>query len=203
MITVPSPDFSLEMNYHAPVAGVDEAGRGPLAGPVVASAVILNKDNIPEGIDDSKKLTARIREKLYHEICLHSIVGVGISEVFEIDKINILEATKLAMIRAISALSQPPKFILVDGNQLPPNLPAPALPVIKGDSISISIAAASIIAKVTRDRIMQNLSREYPIYGWEKNAGYGTKKHLEALILHGTSPHHRISFEPVRKAGRK
>lgn len=187
------------MNYPAPVAGVDEAGRGPLAGPVVASAVILSKHNIPEGIDDSKKLTARMREKLYHEICLNSIVGIGISEVYEIDKINILEATKLAMIRAISALSQPPKFILVDGNQLPRDLPAPGLAVIKGDSISLSIAAASIIAKVTRDQIMQNLSREYPIYGWEKNSGYGTKKHMEALIIHGTSPHHRTSFGPVMK----
>jgi len=180
------------------VAGVDEAGRGPLAGPVVAAAVILDPANIPPGINDSKKLTRRRREALFTAITDGAVVAHGIADVAEIDRLNILQATMLAMGRAVAGLTVMPAMVLVDGNRCP-DLAIPARAVIRGDAMSLSIAAASIIAKVTRDRIMAELARRYPDYGWERNAGYGTAEHRAALNLVGISPHHRKSFAPVRK----
>lgn len=193
------PDLSLELSAGGIVAGVDEAGRGPWAGPVVAGAVILNYNLLPSGINDSKKLTANKREKIYDEILENAITGVGISTVEEIDSINILEATKLAMQRAVSMLArQDIGLVLIDGNKAP-KLNYKTQTVIGGDAKSLSIAAASIIAKVTRDRIMCELSQEYPEYGWEKNSGYGTKHHIEALKRHGVTQHHRRSYRPIRE----
>lgn len=195
----PMPDFVLERVAAQPVCGIDEAGRGPLAGPVVAAAVILNPDNIPSGLNDSKVLTARKREALF-EIIMHTAqVGVGQASVAEIDNLNILGATKLAMQRAFAALLTVPASALVDGNQ-PPVLPCHVQYVIKGDAKSLSIAAASIIAKVTRDKMMAALGAAFPHYGFEKHAGYGTAAHLAALAAHGVTPHHRTSFAPVRAA---
>lgn len=192
------PDFSFEKQAGGIVAGVDEVGRGPWAGPVVASAVILDAGNFPDGLDDSKKLTKRKRERLFDEIKEAATVGVGQASVEEIDQLNILRASLLAMSRAIAELSSAPEAILVDGNEAP-DCRQPVQCIVKGDSHSLSIAAASIIAKVTRDRIMQELSLTYPAYGWERNAGYGTAEHRDALSLVGISPHHRKSFAPIRK----
>jgi ribonuclease HII len=195
------PDFNFEtvayQNSTAPVAGVDEVGRGPLCGPVVAAAVILDPANIPEGLADSKKLSAKRREILFGLISKHAVVSVAQASVAEIDEINILHASLLAMHRALDGLATRPGYALIDGNRLPPDLPMPALAVVKGDDRSLSIAAASIIAKVTRDRMMTALSREFPGYGWENNAGYGTRQHLEGLKRLGVTPHHRVSFKPV------
>jgi len=196
---VSGPDYSFEAAATAPVCGVDEAGRGPWAGPVVAAAVILNPADIPEGLNDSKKLTAKRREALFDEINARAKVGTGITEVAEIDEINILNATYLAMRRAIDALPQPPAHALIDGNRLPPDLPCTAETIVKGDGRSLSIAAASIIAKVTRDRIMVALAQQFPGYGWEKNAGYGVPAHQEGLKRLGVTPHHRVSFKPIHK----
>lgn len=179
------------------VAGVDEVGRGPLAGPVTAAAVILDANAIPDGLDDSKKLTARRREALYTEILATAQVSVASASVAEIDKINILQASMLAMKRALAGLQTPPDFALIDGNRLPVGLQCPAQPIVKGDQRSLSIAAASIIAKVTRDRLMVDLAQQFPGYSWETNVGYGTKAHLEALLRLGVTPHHRRSFKPV------
>lgn len=193
------PNLELEAVSEAPVAGVDEAGRGPWAGPVVAAAVILDPENIPAKINDSKKLKPAQREALYTEIMARAIsVGVGLASVEEIDAMNILAATKCAMQRAVAQLTLMPHTVLVDGNQ-PPKLAMPARAVIKGDSLSLSIAAASIIAKVTRDRIMEKLARDYPQYAWEKNMGYGTAAHQAGIEAHGVTPHHRKSFRPVRE----
>lgn len=188
---------------HAPdhlVCGIDEAGRGPLAGPVVAAAVILpcvaRRPKWARGIDDSKALGPEIRAELHDAIRLHAAVGVGIASVEEIDRFNILRATLLAMRRAVEALGPVPKVALVDGNQAP-ELPCRVTMLVGGDGISLSIAAASIVAKVTRDRLMRELAEAHPYYGWERNAGYGTKEHLEALKAHGCTPHHRRSFAPV------
>jgi ribonuclease HII len=179
------------------VAGVDEAGRGPLAGPVVAAAVIFARKRIPRGLDDSKKLAARMREKLYARILETAIaVGVGEACVDEIDLLNIRQATHLAMARAVRALSPAPVFALVDGNDAPA-LPCPCETIIGGDGRSVSIAAASIIAKVTRDRLMAALHELHPEYGWLDNKGYGTEEHLLALKRHGATPHHRRSFAPI------
>lgn len=197
------PDHSLETACHhrglIRIAGVDEAGRGPLAGPVVAAAVILDPARIPAGLDDSKKLTAKRRDALFDIILAEADVGIGISEVEEIDQINILEASLLAMERAVGALSQPAHHCLIDGNVRPRNLPIPCDPVVKGDAISVSIAAASIIAKVTRDRIMVGLAQQHPGYGWERNMGYGAPMHLSGLRDLGITPHHRRSFAPIHK----
>lgn len=194
------PDFSFESRSQLqPVCGVDEAGRGPWAGPVVASAVILDPANIPEGLNDSKKLSAKKRALLFDQIQQTAIVGVGQSSVAEVDDLNILNATYLAMERAIAALSTQPEFALIDGNRIPPGLKCQAQAIVKGDGRSVSIAAASIIAKVTRDRIMVALSQQFPGYGWESNAGYGVKTHQEALIRLGVTPHHRVSFKPIHK----
>lgn len=191
------PDFSYEKQFKGFVAGVDEAGRGPWAGPVVAAAVIFQNHQAPIGINDSKKLSAAKREALFDAIMETGIVGVGISSVEEIDSLNILGATKLAMQRAVENLSVTPNAVLVDGNQ-PPKLSATTRALIKGDSLSISIAAASIIAKVTRDRMMQELHAKFPHYGWARNAGYGTAAHIKALAEHGITPHHRKSFRPIK-----
>lgn len=192
------PDFLLEAELPGIVAGIDEAGRGPWAGPVVAAAVILQQNAIPQGINDSKKLSSSKRELLFHAISANAIVGVGMSSVEEIDQLNILGATKLAMLRAVEALPVMPDFALVDGNQLPA-LPCQARAVVKGDDVSLSIAAASIIAKVTRDKIMRMLDAEYPGYNWANNAGYGTKDHQEGLKRLGLTPHHRKSFKPIQQ----
>ena len=178
------------------IAGIDEVGRGPWAGPVTACAVILDPNNIPDGLNDSKVLTAKRREQLFDLIMDSAQVSCVHVEVAEIDLINILQATFRAMERAVSHLPIP-NHILVDGNKLPPNLPSPATAIVKGDAKSVSIAAASIIAKVTRDRLMSDLSEAYPGYGWEKNAGYGTKMHQLGLLNHGVTPHHRRSFKPI------
>lgn len=193
------PDLSIESLYTGNIAGVDEAGRGPWAGPVVAAAVILDLKNIPEGLNDSKKLSKAKREKLFQEIKSQAHVGVGIACVDEIDEINILQATKSAMVRALEALPIAPDIALIDGNQTVVNAPCRNECVIKGDSKSLSIAAASIIAKVTRDQMMEALHLEHPEYAWDRNAGYGTKAHQEALYIHGITKHHRKSFRPIRE----
>lgn len=195
------PHYRYESQYlktaPGPVAGVDEAGRGPLAGPVVAAAVILEHGRIPKGLNDSKQLTAETREALFPEIMTRAIaVGVGEASVDEIDLVNIRQATHLAMARAVRALSVAAAFALVDGNDAPA-LPCPCDTLVDGDARSLSIAAASIIAKVTRDRLMDALHREHPHYGWITNKGYGTAEHLSALGRHGVTRHHRRSFSPV------
>jgi ribonuclease HII len=195
------PSYAFESKILAqmagPVAGVDEAGRGPLAGPVIAAAVIFEKKRIPKGLNDSKQMTAEARENGYVAIMERAIcVGVGEASVDEIDLINIRQATHLAMARAIRALSTVPAFALVDGNDAPA-LPCPCDTIIGGDGRSVSIAAASIIAKVTRDRMMQALHAEHPGYGWFTNKGYGTDEHLTALMRLGPCLHHRRSFAPV------
>ncbi len=193
------PDLSLEKSIGGIVAGVDEAGRGPWAGPVVAGAVILNYDLLPNGINDSKKLSVSKREYLYNEILQNAKTGIGISSVEEIDRLNILEATKLAMQRAVAILNEKNiNMVLVDGNKAP-ILSYNTKTVIGGDAKSLSIAAASIIAKVTRDRIMYELAEIHSEYGWEKNSGYGTKRHIEALMRYGVTEHHRKSYKPIRE----
>lgn len=179
------------------IAGVDEAGRGPLAGPVVAACCIYHKDLHIEGINDSKQLTADQRRKIFSLITKNPaiIYGIGIVDVAEIDKINILQATLYAMKKAIEALITIPDFVLIDGNQIPDvNIPCEA--VVKGDELSISIAAASVIAKFTRDEIMDQYHEVYPEYGFNQHKGYGTKKHLDALNKFGSTPIHRITFKP-------
>jgi ribonuclease HII len=198
------PDYSAESHHLAlgqgPICGVDEAGRGPLAGPVVAAAVIfLDQSRIPVGLDDSKKLSAERRERLYADVMREGIIGVGEASVDEIDLLNIRMATHLAMARAVKALSLTPAFALVDGNDAPA-LVCPCQTLIGGDGRSLSIAAASIIAKVRRDHIMLRLHRDHPDYGWNSNMGYSTPGHLNALRGIGPSVHHRRSFAPVRLA---
>nr|WP_239520840.1 ribonuclease HII [Pseudooceanicola aestuarii] len=180
------------------VCGVDEVGRGPLAGPVTAAAVILNPADIPEGLNDSKALTERRRDALFPEIMARAHVGIAHCDVAEIDSLNILRASQEAMRRAIAALSQVPDHLLIDGHMLPDNLPCPAEAIVKGDARSLSIAAASVVAKVTRDRIMRDLAQHFPGYGWETNMGYPSKSHKAALLDLGVTPHHRRSFAPVR-----
>ena len=176
------------------ICGVDEAGRGPLCGPVVAAAVILKKGDIIEGVNDSKKLSEKKREKLYDDIINHAVsVGVGISDVDVIEKLNILNATKKAMCEAISNLDIKPEYVLIDGNQ-PIDISIPFDTVVKGDLKSESIAVASIIAKVTRDRLLREYDKKYPEYGFAKHKGYGTKAHIEAIKKYGLTPIHRPSF---------
>ncbi|SPJ23286.1 ribonuclease HII [Palleronia abyssalis] len=197
----PMPDLSLESRLHAQgarvVAGVDEVGRGPLAGPVVAAAVVLFPCTVPVGLDDSKKLDAPTRQRLADEVQLCAHIGIGEASVEEIDAINILQATFLAMCRAVDALSVRPDALLIDGNRLPANLPCRAEAVVKGDARSVSISAASIVAKNRRDLGMLTLAQQYPGYGWETNMGYGTREHLLGLKRHGATPIHRRSFRPV------
>lgn len=191
------PDFSYEARHAGIVAGVDEAGRGPLAGPVVAAAVVLDARAIPPGLDDSKKLSEARREALFGQILAAAGVGVGEASADEIDTINILEATLLAMRRAVAALSSMPDMVLVDGNRAP-RWPYRYETIVGGDAKCLSIAAASIVAKVTRDRLMRRLAEAHPEYGWDANKGYPTQVHLGALARVGVTVHHRRSFAPVR-----
>lgn len=200
------PDFTIELSAGCfegrLVAGIDEVGRGPLAGPVVACAAILDPARLPadlaQRIDDSKALRPAARQELFLRLQDHARLGIGAASVEEIDGLNILAASLLAMRRAVEGLPVPPDIALVDGNRAP-DLPCPARTVVKGDQLSLSIAAASIIAKVTRDRIMADLSQTHPGYGWERNAGYGTAEHRAALERLGATPEHRRSFLPVRQ----
>ena len=187
-------DLEIEKSYgNVIIAGVDEAGRGPLAGPVVAAAVIVDQQNIIAGIRDSKKISKKKREELYDKITAHYRWSVGIISSEEIDQINILEATKKACELAVSSMDMGSEIVLVDGNMKFED--QRFLSIIKGDDKSISIAAASIVAKVTRDRLMDNLSDEFPEYKWHQNSGYGTKEHMEAIIKYGQSVYHRKSFK--------
>jgi len=204
-------DFSLEMDAGAAqgavIVGIDEVGRGPLAGPVMAAAVhipfALHTDPLLKDVTDSKKLSAAKRELIAGALVGLVPHGIGVAEVEEIDRVNILQATYLAMERAAAALSSrldsAPDLYLIDGNRLPP-LPVPARAVVKGDLKSLSIAAASIIAKVHRDTAMRVLAEAHPGYGWERNAGYGTAEHLAGIAAFGVTDHHRRSFRPVREA---
>ena len=192
-----TPDFSFERQCYGPVCGVDEAGRGPLAGPVVAAAVILTPARIPEGLNDSKALSPKQRELLLNMIEKNAQIGIGIAEPEEIDRINILGASLIAMRRAVLALPALPDMALIDGNKLP-DLPCAAQAIVKGDSRSLSIAAASIVAKVTRDRLMIDADARYPGYGFAAHKGYPTKAHIESVNNIGASPIHRQSFKPVR-----
>lgn len=182
------------------VAGVDEAGRGPLAGPVVAAAVVFMRCRAPDALvlelDDSKKLGRAVRRRLFETVWACAQVGVGMADVAEIDRLNILQASLLAMARAVDALGITPDLALVDGNQ-PPPLRCPIRCVVGGDGLCLSVAAASVIAKVKRDAIMAELAEAHPGYGWHRNAGYGTPAHLEALARLGPTPHHRRSFRPL------
>ena len=191
-----TPTFDIESEFDGFVAGIDEAGRGPWAGPVVAAAVILNPYCTPAGLRDSKTLSEKRRRALASALWKTARIGVGLASVEEIDAINIGQATLLAMSRAAANLPSPPNICIVDGN-LKPKLPCPTYTVIKGDSKSLSIAAASIIAKTTRDRMMREIARDFPQYAWERNKGYGAPAHRDALSAFGVTPHHRRSFAPI------
>jgi len=204
------PDFALERSCEGVVCGIDEAGRGPLAGPVVAAAVIIDRrrfrGELRRVLDDSKALSRELRESCYEGLCGCARsrvvrIGVGAASAVEIDHINILRASLLAMRRAVAALGARagpgPDIALVDGN-VAPTLPCPVRTIVKGDALSLSIAAASVVAKVTRDRIMRALARRYPGYGWETNVGYSTAEHCAGLRRLGVTRHHRRSFAPVR-----
>lgn len=201
------PDFELENNLNCVVAGVDEAGRGPWAGPVVAGAVVVMDKNLADelvkGLDDSKKLSAKKREMLYQKLREEEqngkiAIGVGEASAQEIDEINILQATFLAMKRATASLKITPEFAIIDGNQTPKDFPCRTKTVIKGDAKCMSISAASIVAKVYRDRLMANLAKKYPHYAFEKNAGYGTAAHIAGLKEFGITPEHRKSYKPIQ-----
>ncbi len=192
------PCFKIEKDFPEPLAGVDEAGCAPLAGPVVAAAVVLDRNRFPRGIDDSKALPPKIREEIYLKLRKVARIGVGIASVEEIDSLNIYWARMLAMTRAVEALGFDPAMILVDGNRCP-RWERPSKAIVAGDAKCRSIAAASIVAKVTRDRIMTEHCREYPGYGWSSNKGYGTPEHLRGLETFGLTPLHRRSFAPVRQ----
>lgn len=179
------------------VAGVDEVGRGPLAGPVTAAAVVLDLAAIPPGLQDSKKLTEKRRLVLAEAIHATAHVSIVHVDVEEIDRLNILRASHVAMVRAIDALPVRPDHVLIDGNLIPRDLTVSAEAIIKGDGRSVSIAAASIVAKICRDFVMRDLAQHYPQYGWDRNAGYPTKCHKTALEKFGPTPHHRVSFKPV------
>jgi ribonuclease HII len=181
-----------------PIAGVDEAGRGPLAGPVVASAVILDPKRIPKGLNDSKQLTAARRDELYEEILATSDVSIASLSHSSIDRFNILRASLEAMRRAVASLPKTARFVLVDGRDIPAGLSCHAKALIKGDARSFSIAAASIVAKVTRDRMMRSAGISYPQYGFETHAGYSTEVHRTAITLHGPCAIHRMTFSPFK-----
>jgi ribonuclease HII len=200
-VTKAFPDFSIEASALAHgarlIAGIDEVGRGPWAGPVVAAAVILDPAAIPPGLNDSKLLTPKRRAALFAALEGSAALGVGMASVEEIEQNNILRASFLAMGRALARLEVPPQLALVDGRQLPPDLPCNARAITGGDALSLSIAAASIVAKVTRDRLMVALAQQFPGYGWETNMGYGTRAHLDGLRARGITQHHRRTFRPV------
>ena len=197
-----SPNFLLERKLinsgKKIIAGTDEVGRGSWAGPVTAAAVILDPKNTPDGLDDSKKLPRSKREELSKKImscaCKYSITHIGVQE---IDTLNILHASMLAMHEAVNALEIHLNHVLVDGNKIPKQLKFPATAIVKGDSLSVSITAASIIAKVARDQLMVDLAQHYTQYGWKTNVGYGTKLHIAGLSKYGITPHHRVSFKPI------
>ncbi|HTT78921.1 MAG TPA: ribonuclease HII [Stellaceae bacterium] len=201
------PDFAIEQRCRGIVCGIDEAGRGPLAGPVVAAAVVIDRrrfrGELRRVLDDSKALSRGLRESCHHALFGCARIGIGAASTREIDRINILRASLLAMRRAVAALALlsdgAPDIALVDGN-VAPELPCPVETVIKGDALSFSIAAASVVAKVTRDRIMRALARRYPGYGWDSNVGYSTQEHFAGIARLGVTPHHRRSFAPVRCA---
>jgi ribonuclease HII len=206
------PDFAIERHCDGIVCGIDEAGRGPLAGPVVAAAVIIDRrrfrGELRRVLDDSKALSRELRDYCYDALCACARggiagIGVGAASVGEIDRINILRANLIAMARATAALTAStgvaPDIALVDGN-IAPTLPCAVRTVVRGDSLSLSIAAASVVAKVTRDRIMRALAARHPGYGWETNVGYATAEHCEAIRRIGVTPHHRRSFAPIRLA---
>jgi ribonuclease HII len=199
------PSFEIERRFEGAVAGIDEAGRGPLAGPVFAAAAMIDRARVDAGllamIDDSKKLTPARREAAHEAMVASGVVEFAVAEasVEEIDRLNILQATFLAMRRALAALAVSPALALVDGNRVPPGLGCRAETVVGGDAHSYSIAAASIFAKVARDRHMASLAAAFPGYGWERNRGYGSAQHLEALKLLGPTPHHRMSFAPLNR----
>lgn len=199
----PVPDFSREARAQAQglacVAGVDEVGRGPLCGPVTAAAVVLDPARLPPGLADSKALGPARRAALAEAIHATAAVNIAHASVEEIDRLNILNASHLAMRRALEGLPRRPDFALIDGNRLPRDLCCPAEAVVKGDALVLSIAAASIVAKVARDAIMVDLAQQFPGYGWERNAGYPTRDHLQALLDLGVTPWHRRSFAPVHK----
>ena len=199
----PMPDFDAEARARARgfsvIAGVDEAGRGPLAGPVVAAAVILDAADIPAGLADSKTLGPARRAAVAEQIRARARHAIAEASVAEIDRLNILQASHLAMRRALLALDTAPDLALIDGNRMPGALPCPAELMVRGDARCLSIAAASILAKVARDAIMADLARDFPHYGWERNAGYPVPAHLAGLKRWGVTPHHRQSFAPVRK----
>ena len=195
-----SPTFDIENNYGFElIAGVDEAGRGPLCGPVVAAAVVFPRRDIeiPVIIRDSKQMTSHMRGAAYDWIVHNTIWAVAQCSAAEIDQMNILNASLVAMARAVQKLTQVPQFCLIDGNKLPPDLNG--LAVVKGDAKSLSIAAASIIAKETRDKIMHELAVQYPMYAWDKNAGYPTPEHLRAIEKYGINQHYRKSFKPIKE----
>ena len=192
---------AVELEIHGgPIAGVDEAGRGPLAGPVVAAAVVLDPRNIPDGIADSKVFEAEVRRTLYRAILATARVGIGIAGVERIDSENILNASLWAMADAVAQLECRPRLVLVDGNKVPRQLECASRAIVRGDARCLSIAAASIVAKVARDTIMIELARDYPDYGFERHKGYGTAEHQAAILRHGVTPHHRRSFRPVQLA---
>ena len=202
------PNWKIEDGHRGLICGIDEAGRGPWAGPVVAgAAVFLTREVSPEllaQLNDSKKLSAKKREYLYEflrqeEQAGHILCGIGEASAAEIDELNILQATFMAMRRAVENLPQKPDIALIDGNRLPKDFPCANECFIGGDGRSYSIAAASILAKVYRDRLMCDLAKQYPYYGFEKNAGYGTKAHIEGLRLHGVTPQHRRSYRPIKE----
>lgn len=199
------PTFQIESTFKDPVGGVDEVGRGPWAGPVVAAAAFFSDpSSLPppflEKIKDSKKLSKEKRDSIFEELQTLKTFhfGIGLASVEEIDALNILKATFLAMERAITSMAQAPSIFLIDGKYIPRFEGLETHPVIGGDGISLSIAAASIMAKVTRDKLMEDLAKVHPFYGWETNAGYGTVQHQNAIKRYGITPHHRKSFAPIR-----
>jgi len=195
------PDYSFETNAqtngYARIAGIDEVGRGPLAGPVTAAAVVLDPMRIPAGLNDSKKLSHKKREILYAQIMEVADVSVAHASVEEIEEHNILRASHIAMVRALEGLKKPADYCLIDGNMIPRGLSLPSETIIKGDGRSVSISAASIAAKICRDCVMLSLAQQHPGYGWETNMGYGSKSHMLALQKLGVTPHHRRLFKPV------
>ncbi len=203
------PDFAHEIRFGRLkgriICGIDEVGRGPLAGPVVAASVILPID-FPEAlcakIHDSKKMSPLAREKIFEPLTEYCLFAIAEASVEEIDRLNILWATMLAMQRTVERLKTKIDVALIDGNRAP-KLPCEVFPIVKGDDTSLSIAAASIIAKVYRDRLMKKLAEQFPYYGWDHNAGYGTSEHMEALAIHGVTEWHRTSFAPVRRATKR
>lgn len=196
--TKPPPALYIPTPADGPVAGVDEAGRGPWAGPVVCAAVILDPARVPQGLADSKTLKLAVREALCTAILATAHVGVAAGSARRIDRLNVLAATMEAMQRAVARLGVTPARVLVDGNRAP-DLPVPVETLVKGDARHAAIAAASIVAKTLRDRAMHKLAVRYPAYGWDSNAGYGVRRHQEALDQAGVTKHHRVTFAPIRK----